>query len=121
MIDSGPLYALTATQVLELYKTNTITVEQYVQALLGRYQERNDVVRAWTYQGTSSYIDIILPSSCSAGLDADHVLRQARELDNVAQQERGPLHGIAVGLKDIMNTHGTFCPSVYQFGCSPMC
>ena len=51
MLASKPLYSLTATQVLELYKNDSITVEEYARSLLARVKERNDLIQAWTYYG----------------------------------------------------------------------
>ncbi len=48
---SRPLYELTGTQVAELLNSNSITVEQYATALLGRIQVRDSTVRAWAYLG----------------------------------------------------------------------
>lgn len=47
------LYTLTAVQVLELLKTNTITVEAYAQSLLDRIHDRDDIVKAWAHLGES--------------------------------------------------------------------
>ncbi|GES65193.1 biuret amidohydrolase [Aspergillus terreus] len=80
------LYILNATQVLDLFKNNTITVEQYARSLLDRIDERDGIVKAWVY------------------LDSEFVLNQARALDQIPPEERGPLHGLAIGVKDIMNT-----------------
>ncbi|TPX16996.1 uncharacterized protein E0L32_012355 [Thyridium curvatum] len=82
----SPPYKLTATQVLELLHNNTLTVEVYARSLLDRICERDSTVKAWAY------------------LDPDYVLSQARALDQVPTDRRGPLHGIAIGVKDIMNT-----------------
>ncbi|KAF2115158.1 amidase signature domain-containing protein [Lophiotrema nucula] len=81
-----PLYALDAVQVLDLIKANAITVEEYAEALLNRVRDRNSTVKAWAY------------------IDADFVLRQARVLDEIPHDQRGPLHGVAIGIKDVMNT-----------------
>ena len=40
-------------------------------------------------------------------LDPEFVLSQASALDQIPKKERGPLHGLAVGIKDVMNTKGT--------------
>lgn len=40
-------------------------------------------------------------------LDPEFVLEQARALDQIPYNERGPLHGLAIGIKDIANTKGT--------------
>lgn len=45
------LHTLTASQVLELYRNDTITVEDYAQALLARVKARDGIVGAWTYLG----------------------------------------------------------------------
>ncbi|SMQ53068.1 unnamed protein product [Zymoseptoria tritici ST99CH_3D7] len=82
----GKLHTLTATQALALIKNDSVSVEQYAEALLSRIEERDATVRAWTY------------------LDKQLVLTQARELDKVPSAQRGPLHGLAVGIKDIINT-----------------
>ncbi|KAI0896281.1 amidase signature enzyme [Annulohypoxylon nitens] len=80
------LYLLTAVEVLNLLKSNSISVEEYASSLLGRIQERDSVVKAWAY------------------LDPASVLSQARDLDQIPQDQRGPLHGLAIGVKDIMDT-----------------
>ncbi|KAI4664153.1 uncharacterized protein J4E79_003655 [Alternaria viburni] len=43
------LYTLTAVQVLELLKTNTITVEAYAQSVLDRIRDRDHIVKAWAH------------------------------------------------------------------------
>ncbi|KEZ42790.1 Biuret amidohydrolase [Scedosporium apiospermum] len=78
--------SLTAAQALGLLKDNTITVEEYALSLLDRIKERDSIVKAWAY------------------LDPAFVLGQARTLDQIPHDQRGPLHGLAVGVKDIMNT-----------------
>lgn len=82
-------YKLTAAEVLELLKNNTITVEEYVRSLLDRVEENDSTVKAWAH------------------LDPDLVLSQARALDQIPEDQRGPLHGLAIGVKDIMDTKGT--------------
>ncbi|KAF4960506.1 hypothetical protein FGADI_913 [Fusarium gaditjirri] len=77
-------YHWTATQALELLKNNTISVEAYAQSLLDRIHERNRTIKAWAH--------------------LDLVLREARILDKVPVDKRGPLHGLAVGVKNIMDT-----------------
>ncbi|KAF0635996.1 hypothetical protein FPSE5266_20343 [Fusarium pseudograminearum] len=80
------LYKLTATHALELINNNTISVEAYAKSLLDRIEERDSTVKAWAY------------------LDPALVLSQARALDRLPIEERGPLHGLPIGIKDIMNT-----------------
>lgn len=80
------LYRLTATEVLAKIKAGEATVEEYARSLLGRIQERDDAVQAWAY------------------LDPDYVIEQAKALDAVPPAERGPLHGVAIAVKDVIYT-----------------
>ncbi|KAF4785268.1 hypothetical protein HER10_EVM0004443 [Colletotrichum scovillei] len=80
------LYELTATQVLELLRNDTVTLETYARGLLDHVKETESVVKAW------------------ALLDPGHVIAQAQTLDQVPVGQRGPLHGLAIGVKDIMNS-----------------
>ncbi|KAJ6781529.1 hypothetical protein PWT90_05016 [Aphanocladium album] len=75
-------YLLTAAEVLACIRTGELTVEQYARALLDRIAERDSQVKAWAY------------------LDRDYVLEQARALDAVPFEQRGPLHGMPIGVKD---------------------
>ncbi|KAI3324582.1 amidase signature enzyme [Xylariaceae sp. AK1471] len=96
---TAPLHTLTAVQVPDMLKNNKLTVEDYVCSLLNRIRERDNTVKAWAY------------------LDSALVLSQARALDQVPQGQRGPLHGLAIGVKDIMNTKDMptqFGSSIYQ-------
>jgi Asp-tRNA(Asn)/Glu-tRNA(Gln) amidotransferase A subunit family amidase len=88
---------LTASEAVTLMRKGDITVEDYVKSLLARVIERGHVVKAWAY------------------LDVELVLAQARKLDQIPPDKRGPLHGVAVGVKDIILTKGLlfFVPSVY--------
>ncbi|KAG5749178.1 hypothetical protein H9Q69_003691 [Fusarium xylarioides] len=76
----------TATEILENIRSGNLTVEQYASSLLERIQQRDDDVKAWAY------------------LDPKAVLEQARKLDQVPKDQRGPLHGLPVGIKDIILT-----------------
>ena len=82
------LYHLTATEIAPLIKNGTITVEQYISNLSSRIQERDEHVQAWAF------------------LDLEGALRQARILDQIPQDRRGPLHGIPIAVKDVVNTKG---------------
>ncbi|CAK4033629.1 related to glu asp-tRNA amidotransferase subunit A [Lecanosticta acicola] len=81
-------YQLTATEVLGKYKSGDLTVAQYAESLLRHIGARDNVVKAWAY------------------LDPDQVLEQAKTLDKVPKDQRGPLHGIAVAVKDVIYTKG---------------
>ncbi|KAH6692403.1 amidase signature domain-containing protein [Plectosphaerella plurivora] len=80
------LYELTASEVRRRIQANTLTLEQYVEALLARHKDRDAVVQAWAY------------------LNPEIVIESARRLDRLAPEERGSLHGFVIGVKDIINT-----------------
>lgn len=82
-------FRLTATEAIKAIGAGDLTVEDYARSLLDRIKERDDAVRAWIY------------------LDGDQVLEQARALDRLPKEERGPLHGVAVAIKDVIYTKGT--------------
>ncbi|OIW33466.1 amidase [Coniochaeta ligniaria NRRL 30616] len=79
-------YKLTATEVIAQIRDGSLTVEDYAKSLLSRIEQRDPVVKAWAY------------------LDPDLVLKRARELDQIPPDQRGPLHGVAVGVKDVIYT-----------------
>ncbi|KAI2469551.1 amidase [Annulohypoxylon bovei var. microspora] len=79
-------YQLTASQALAKLKDGSLTVEEYARSLLARIDKRDAAVQAWAY------------------LDPDYVVQQAKQLDSVAPEKRGPLHGVAIAVKDIMYT-----------------
>lgn len=81
-------YLLTATEALGQLRDGSLTVEAYAQSLLSRIERRNDAVRAWAY------------------LDPEYVLAEARRLDQIPPEKRGPLHGVAVAVKDVIQTKG---------------
>ena len=86
-------FRLTASQAFALMRNGVLTVEDYAQSLLARIKERDHLVKAWAY------------------LDPDFVLAQAKKLDQIPPLKRGPLHGIPIGVKDIMLTKGTIITS----------
>lgn len=61
-----------------------LKVEDVAKAVIARVRERDDDVRAWAH------------------FDADAVMAEARRLDGLS--ERGPLHGVPVGVKDVIAT-----------------
>lgn len=87
-------YLLTASEALSRLKDGSLTVEAYAQSLLSRIERRNDAVRAWAY------------------LDLGYVFAEARRLDGIPAEKRGPLHGVAVAVKDVIQTKGWCAPSL---------
>lgn len=79
-------YRLTASEAAAQIRSGVLTVEAYAKSLLSRIQQRDSTVKAWAY------------------LDPEYVLHQARELDKVPADQRGPLHGVSVAVKDVIYT-----------------
>ncbi|SEB46463.1 Asp-tRNAAsn/Glu-tRNAGln amidotransferase A subunit [Rhodococcus jostii] len=75
---------LTGSEALPLLRTGQLTVEGLARSCLKRVAERDFSVRAWSY------------------LDPDAVLAEARRLDR--EERKGPLHGIPIGVKDVILT-----------------
>lgn len=82
------LTRLTACEAASALAAGTITSHALVQALLDRISERQQAVDAWAF------------------IDPERVLREAREADEARARgaTRGPLAGIPVGIKDLIDT-----------------
>jgi Asp-tRNA(Asn)/Glu-tRNA(Gln) amidotransferase A subunit family amidase len=87
-MDSGDLWRLSAARAAELIRAGKIESEELVAACLERVARVEPEVQAWTF------------------LDPEHALAQAREADAWRRSGRplGALHGVPVGLKDIIDT-----------------
>ncbi|KAH8812613.1 amidase [Xylogone sp. PMI_703] len=96
-------YRITASEASKLIRDGKLSVEDYAKSLLSRIKERDHVVKAWAY------------------LNPDLVLAEARKLDQIPPANRGPLHGIPVGIKDVFLTKDmpTECNSAIYKGASP--
>jgi len=79
-----PLNQLTASEIVQAIATRRTTAEAVARACLDRIAAREAQVQAWQF------------------LDPDLVLREARALD--AGGRVGPLQGVPVGMKDIIDT-----------------
>lgn len=84
------LLALSAVALRDRLAAGAISAETLVAACLDRIAEAEPQVQAWAW------------------LDGAAALEQARALDRarVAGRTIGPLHGLPVGLKDIIDTRG---------------
>lgn len=82
---SDRLNELSATEIARRIKAGEITAEAVTRACLDRIEAREVDVQAWAY------------------LDPEQALDQARALDK--GPHRGPLHGVPIGVKDIIDTH----------------
>lgn len=91
------LHTLSAKEISILIRKGHVSVKEYADGLLQHIKERDPVVHAWAY------------------LDPALVLAQARELDKVHPESRGPLHGVAIGVKDVFLTKGKDTPPVQKF------
>src|SRR5438445_3971502 len=87
-MDLSNLHALAASDAARLIREGVISSEQYVAACLARVRETDARIEAWAF------------------LDPDHALAQARAADEyrLSGQPIGPLHGVPVGIKDIIDT-----------------
>jgi Asp-tRNA(Asn)/Glu-tRNA(Gln) amidotransferase A subunit family amidase len=79
---------LTATEASRLMASGALSAEELVRACLARIAERDGDVRAWEY------------------IDPDYAIEQARNADRERASGKavGPLHGVPVGIKDIIDT-----------------
>jgi Asp-tRNA(Asn)/Glu-tRNA(Gln) amidotransferase A subunit family amidase len=84
------LYRLTATEVLAKVVAGESSVEDYARSLLTRIEARDEAVQAWAY------------------LNPEYVIEQAKTLDTIPKADRGPLHGVAIAVKDVIYTKGMY-------------
>src|SRR6266545_603445 len=86
--DGANLYALSASEAARLIHDGVISSEQVVESCLERIRDVDDDVQAWAF------------------LDAEYARFQARAADErrLTGGQIGPLHGVPVGLKDIIDT-----------------
>lgn len=87
-MDATQLNWLSASDAARALRDGALSAEQLTEACLARIREAEPQVQAWQY------------------LDPAHALAQARALDEQRRRgdATGPLHGLPVGIKDIMDT-----------------
>ncbi|MFC1822621.1 amidase [Thermodesulfobacteriota bacterium] len=78
------LCELTASEASRKIQGGSLSIEEYLRSCLERIQERDEEVKAFTY------------------VNKEDAILQARELDKAPS--RGPLHGIPVAVKDMIDT-----------------
>ena len=78
------LNELSATEITAGIAAGEVTCESVVRDCMARIAARDGVVKAWV------------------NFDADLAIAQARALDH--ERRRGPLHGVPIGVKDIIDT-----------------
>ena len=84
------LTSLSATDLAAAIRDGQHTSEEVVEAHLARIVDVDDKIEAWAF------------------LDPDHARAQAKRADMArrAGQPLGPMHGVPVGVKDIIDTKG---------------
>ncbi len=87
-MDRERLHELSATEAAGLIRAGVLTSEELVQGCLARVRAVDGDVQAWTF------------------LDPEHALAQARaaDLHKASGAPIGALHGVPIGLKDIIDT-----------------
>jgi amidase len=75
---------LDATALATMTRAGTLTVEDVARSIIGRVAERDAKVEAWAH------------------FDPAQILAEAKRLD--ALPDKGALHGVPVGVKDVINT-----------------
>src|SRR5712664_413635 len=87
-MDLTNLHWLSASDAARLIRDGVVGSAELVQACLARVRETDAQVQAWAF------------------LDPDHALAQARAADELrlSGQPLGPLHGVPIGIKDIIDT-----------------
>lgn len=76
-------------ETLEMIKLDLLTVEHYANSILAQIDEQTrEGPRVWAY------------------LDPGDVLQQARKLDAIPKDRRGRLHGVSVGVQDVIHVAG---------------
>ena len=94
-----------ALQMVQMIREGVTTSVALVTAALDRIAETDDALKAWAW------------------IDSEGALKQARAMDQLRQSGRalGALHGVPIGLKDIIDTADmpTECGSVALAGRQP--
>jgi Asp-tRNA(Asn)/Glu-tRNA(Gln) amidotransferase A subunit family amidase len=87
-VDLTGLHWLSASDAARSIRQGAISSQELVEACLARVRETDAQIQAWAF------------------LDPDHALAQARSADQyrLSGQPVGPLHGVPVGIKDIIDT-----------------
>lgn len=80
----APLHRLSASEAASRYRAGTLAPSAYVDACLARIDERDRDVHAWAHVASGA------------------ARAQAKALDGTAM--RGALHGLPVGVKDVLDT-----------------
>ncbi|HVF65093.1 MAG TPA: amidase [Casimicrobiaceae bacterium] len=80
------LHALSLREAIDRMDGGRLSALDYARALLERADTSDDEIEAWAHR------------------DRDHVLREAARLDALPRDRRRVLHGVPIGVKDIVHT-----------------
>ncbi|MDA0675161.1 MAG: amidase [Proteobacteria bacterium] len=85
-----PILALGAVELRDRLADGQLRAQELADACLEQIAKQEPAIQAWTW------------------LDGEHVMNQAKALDDIRASGRsiGPLHGLPVGIKDIIDTAG---------------
>lgn len=83
-----PSNFLTATESIALVRDGKLTMEKLVKDHLARCHQRDEQVLAWV------------------NLDEQRAIAEAKRLDAIPVDKRGSLHGVVLGVKDVMSGFG---------------
>uniref|UniRef100_A0A0B7KFE5 Amidase domain-containing protein n=1 Tax=Bionectria ochroleuca TaxID=29856 RepID=A0A0B7KFE5_BIOOC len=87
-LTDAELPSLSAGKASCLMRSGQMTAQRYILSLLSHINQRDGHIQAWVF------------------LDAKGAINQAKTLDELAPEQRGPLHGVPVGIKDIIAVKG---------------
>ena len=87
---ADPILALGAVELRDRLADGQLRAQELADACLEQIAKQEPAIQAWTW------------------LDGEHVMNQAKALDDIRASGRsiGPLHGLPVGIKDIIDTAG---------------
>jgi len=79
---------LTAMEAVNSIASGSLSSVDLVQSCLDQISKTDNEINAWAY------------------LDSENALKQAEQCDRIRKEGKatGPLHGIPVGLKDVIDT-----------------
>lgn len=83
---SEKLWQFTASEILPRLRNGDLNAVEYSTSLVQRIEQRDKAVKAWV------------------GFESELALQQAKKLDALPASERGPLHGLPIGVKDVILT-----------------
>lgn len=81
---------LTAKEAAEVLRSGIMTVEQYVNRILARQAKVDKLTKVWAH------------------LSHEDIIKDAKRLDEIPKEQRGRLHGVLVGVQDVIHVAGEY-------------